>query len=290
MKLADLEKAYPPLSAEDQMRFCRTLETLPPPQALRGRRVLPLALALGLVLLLAATGIALNAIYSIRERIDPVFAPYVTDIDDLYQNEWMTLIIKDALWDGDEITLAFHMAHHAGAGDVYVFPVLSAQSNGKELDVDITSGFDTMDGAWLPERMPPNDRIGSNNHVVYASILTDEPLPTGDIGWTLTFHVLRPLWPVETEPYTAGGFFSPLPMPREQYLQLFEQAYQDRKILLSFGDTTLEYDTMLPIPKGMTADEWVYTPGWERLVRSGAFAEVDRFARHFTTRQHEEGH
>ena len=40
---------------------------------------------------------------------------------------------------------------------------------------------------------------------------------------------------------------------------------------------------MLPAPQGIDNEAWDITPVWERLVRSGAFAEVDRFSRSFVT-------
>ncbi len=282
MKPSDLRKAFPPQTEAGHARFVNTLQSLQQqaqPRAYRWRLSAAVALA---VVLMAATALALTGVFSVRDRIDPQFADDVTEIGDHHSNQWLDLTITDAWSDGTHLTLALSMTHRPDAHEVYVFPVLTAQSAGQKLDVDIESGFELFDGEWLPARQA--NWHGEGNHLVDAVIMDDIlPAAQGDIAWTLTFHVLRTDWAVKVDEHTAGGAFDRDSISHVDFMRQFTDAYKNREVLLTYGDTTVEYSATLPAPQGMDEAAWGYTPTWERLVRSGAFEEVDRFSRSFVT-------
>lgn len=286
MKLDDLKKNYPPVSAAGHAQFMRTLANLKEEEPVKKKLSLSLALALVLILALAATGIALVTRFSVTDHIDPKFADKVTQIDQKYENDYLTLSINDALADAKSLFVAMNMAHKPGADEVYVFPFVTAESQGKKLDVDIESGYEFYDGAWLPERVPSYPAPGS--YSLDLAIMEDRmPGAQDDITWTITFHVLKPNWPVEVDEYTSKGYFDRDLISEEDHKKLFIEAYKNKKILLTYNDTTVEYDAYLPVPEGLTQEEHLYMRMWERLVRSGAFSEVDRFSRSFTTKKGE---
>lgn len=284
MNQSDLKQAYPPLSQEGKQRYLRTLNSLPESAAPQKRLRVSLAFVFVVSLLLTFTAIAVSNLFSVKDRIDPRFVDQVTEIGDTYQNKWLDLSVTDAYSNGKSLTLALSMNHRKDAQEVYVFPVLTAASLGEPLDVDVESGFDFFDGVWLPERM--QNYNGTGNHLVDAAILEDIlPPAKGDIEWTLTFHVLRTDWPVKVDEHTVTGHVSDDGISHEDYMAQFLQAYHNNTVLLSYGDTTVEYSAVLPKPADVDQEAWDITRTWERLVRSGAFTEVDRFSRSFVTEQ-----
>ncbi|MGI6695403.1 MAG: hypothetical protein ACOX6O_04055 [Christensenellales bacterium] len=286
MKLEDLKGAYPPVSEEGHALFLRTLNGLKEEEPMKRKLTLSLALAIALILALMATGIALVATYSVKDHLNPKFADQVTEIGDTYENNWLKLSLNDAISDGSRMSVALNLAHKTGAGEVYVFPVITAESEGQKLDVDLESGFEFFDGAWLPEKT--ENPAGPGNHTADFYIMEDVlPGAKGDITWTLTFHVLKPNWPLEVDPYSVKGYFESDKIAHEEYEQLFRDAYKNKRILLTYGDATVEYCAYLPTPEGMDQDKFLWMPEWERLVISGAFDEVDRFSRSFTTKKAE---
>lgn len=284
MKLSDLKRAYPPVSEQGHTRFLRALDQLEEGEKMKKKMRWSLTMALVLVLMLAVTAAAVVAKYSVQKYIDPKFADQVTQIGEEYENEWMKLSINDAISDNMRMSFAMNMAHREGAAEVYVFPVITAESQGQALDVDIESGFELFDGVWLPEKV--ENPAGEGNYAADLFIMDDVlPAPQGDITWMLTFHVLRPNWPIELDPYSLKGYYESDRIDHEAYEQTFRDAYRDKKILLTYGDATVEYSAYLPVPSGMDGDEFLRMRQWEKLVRSGAFDEVDSFSRSFTTKK-----
>ncbi len=286
MKLSDLKRAYPPVSEAGHAQFLRTLNQLEEEAPVKKKITLSLALAFVLILALAASAVALISKYSVKDHLDPKFAGQVTKIGEEYENDWMKLSVNDAISDGSRMSVALNLAHKEGADEVYVFPIISAESEGAKLDVDLESGFEFFDGAWLPEKTENPE--GPGNYSADFYIMEDRlPGAKGDIAWTLTFHVLKPNWPLEVDQYSTKGYYERDKIAHEDYEQLFRDAYKNKKILLTYNDATVEYSAYLPAPEGVSEDDFLMMREWERLVRSGAFDEVDRFSRSFTTKKAE---
>lgn len=283
MKLDELKRAYPPLSEAGQARFLRTLEGLQENAPQKPRFSYALAFAILAILLLAASAVALIHQYSVRQVIHPKFAQEVLLIGEEHESGLMRVRINDAFMDGQRLTLALSMEAQPGVTDLYVFPCLTAESGGKPLDLDIESGYDLFDGEWLPRRKEAYGEPGQ--FIVDMFIMEDQfPEERGDITWTLTFHVLKPNWPLQQEQSTLKGEFSSGTADMEAFARQFKEAYQNKIILLNDGDQTFAYDSYLPRPEGVTEEEYLYMRDWERLVRSGAFSEVERFTKTFDTK------
>ena len=281
MKLDDLKRAYPPLSEAGQARFLRTLKGLQENAPKKPRLSYVLAFAILAILLLAASAVALIHQYSVRQVIHPKFAQEVLVIGEEHESDLLRVSIHDAFMDGQRLTLALSMDAQPGVKDLYVFPVLTAVSGGKPLDLDIESGFELFGGAWLPPLVTPFGEPGQ--FIIDMNIMEEAPKERGDITWTLTFHVLRPNWPLVQDETVLTGEASISQADMEAYYRRFRQAYLERQILLENGDQTVVYDAYLPKPQGLTEKEHLYMPRWERLVRSGAFSEVERFSKAFDT-------
>ena len=154
MKLDDLKRAYPPLSADRRDAIVRAAHTVEEEQPVKKRMSMGLALAIALTLLMAGTAVALVMGRSVREYLPPKFADRVIDIHDEYENQWFRVRINDAIFDGVRMTFALNMEGKADRADeVFVWPVISAATaSGKQLKVDFESGYEFFDGVWMPER------------------------------------------------------------------------------------------------------------------------------------------
>lgn len=282
MKIDDLKQAFPGADEAQKARMARTLDGLFETNVRPARPRLRLAVAIALTLLFVASAVAITSFYSIRNEINPKFADKVTDIGDVYENQWLSLSINDALTDGRILFLAMNLHHQPGAEEVFVYPRITAVSQGRALDVDLVYGFDFMDGVWLPEK-GEND-AGPGNHSAEFFIMEDQVEGAQEeITWTLTFHILKPNWPVLPDADSTYGVAAHRTMGHEAYMKLFEDAYKNKTILLTFGDNISEYSSVFPVFPGFTEEESYLMPIWERLVRSGAFDELGRFSRSITT-------
>ena len=286
MKLSDIKRAYPPVPEHMLEGLVQTARTLQEDAPVKKKHSLALVAAIALVLL-AATAVALTLQYSVEKAIPPKFADKIVPIGEHYENKWFTLDINDAFSDGTRMSLAMTFTPKEGADSVYVFPRVTAQSKGEELMPDVESGFEAFDGIWLPEKV--ENPAGPGNIMLEMALLTEDEegarpsAVADDVEWDITFHVLKPNWPLETDKYTQQGYFDRDDISHEAHEQLFRDAYKNKKILLTYTDTTVEYSAYLPPPKGMSQEEFMLKRDWERLVLSGAFDEVDSFGRRFTT-------
>ncbi len=289
MKLNDLQQAYPPIPAALRDSLVRTARTLQEEKPVKKK--LSFALVFALLVLLASAGLALSLRYSVEKAVPPKFADKITTIDETYENDYFTMSINDAVSDGMRLILAMHFEPREGAEQVLVFPRLTAQSGDKVLMTDPEAGFEYLDGFWMPE-MADNPAGPGNamlDMVLWEEDFEDTAAIREEITWTLTLHTLKPNWPITHDQYTSKGYVDlGGAITHDQHNQLFADAYQNKEILLTYGDNTLEYAANLPVPKGMKEEEYYLKRDWERLVLSGAFEEVDRAQRTFTTKPNAE--
>mgnify|MGYP000844884617 FL=1 len=288
MKLSDLQRAYPPLPAdilEDLTHTARNLKEENPV-----KRKLSVVLAAAMLLVGITTALALTLRHSVEPFVPAKFADKITAIDDHYENDYFTMSINDAISDGTHMMLAMQFEPKPGAEEVLVFPVLTARHGDTRLFPDPEAGFEYLDGFWQPDRLDNPDGIvrATLDMVLLEEDVANLVAVKEDINWTLTLHTLKPLWPVELDTHTLIGDREGDGLNYEEYAQLFKDAYQEKRILLAEGDNTYAFDAYLPVPEHMTEEEFIYKRNWERLVLSGAFTEVDRAERTFTTPGNEE--
>ncbi len=283
MKLSELKSAYPPVPADIRQNLVRTAHTLQEDRPMKKKPTFVLAFVL---VLLAATAAAVTLRYSVEKAVPPKYADKITTIDQHYENQWYTLDINDAVSDGMRMVLAMHFEPKAGADPVLIFPRLEARAGDTKLYPDPESGYEYLDGFWMPEMTegPAGPGNAMLDMVLLEEDVPDQAAIKEDITWTLTLHTLKPRWPLEHDTYTSKGYFESGGLTEEEHSQLFRDAYKNEKILLTYGDNTLEYSWYLPVPEGMSEEEYMLKRDWERLVLSGSFEEVDRSQCEFSTK------
>lgn len=201
----------------------------------------------------------------------------------------MTLTVNDAVFDGVSLSMTMEVQHKADCGEgVYVTPRVTAECGGEALDVDIEGCFgDFYNGFWMPERdqgiLYADGCYGADYAVVTESengVVADPQ--QGPVTWTVSFDIIRPVYPVESAPamFDAQGNET---MPWTEWMQSFEDTYANGKILLADGYGLVEYDAELPKLQGMDEAEGQSMRLPERLIASGAFERVDRPEISFTT-------
>lgn len=248
------------------------------------RKIFPRAAVIALALVaLALTACALTAHFTVSDynsslRDGAAFQEHITEVGYHHENAFFTFHVQDAVFDGVHISLAMDILPKPGAESVYLYPQLTAFCQGKQLDIDIEgcTGGDFFTGFWVGENAPGGEaepRGYGVDAVVMDTLLTGKE----EVTWTLSFQVLRPLWPVDMEP--AGRADRILTVPgsapeeillkrHEAYMDLFRQAWADKRILLTERGDLLEWASVLPVPK----DAPDFQPVAAILTASGSFA------------------
>ena len=251
-----------------------------------------LALAVALLLLTMAAGVAATTYgvldFNGTQKDNPEYTRHILQIDQSLTNDYFTMTINEAVFDSISLSMTMEIQPVPGAEPVYVRPRITAECGGETLVTDIESctGGDFWSGFWLPQ----DEEWGNDGHygVDCAVITDDEEHTTYDtqnepVTWTVTFDVIKPEWPVET---VDNQLYDDMDQSEEDfraYEQAHKDAYENHIILLSVYGDLVGFDAGLPVPDGMTEEEWWDTPLDERLVRSGAFSRVDVLTASFTT-------
>ncbi len=286
MNIHDIKNAYPPVPEDIRRRLVLSARNLKEEKPVKRKLTLTVVFA-ALLVMLAAGAVALSIKSSVAPGYPKKYEPKIVTIDKHYENDYFTLDINDAASDGVRMEMAMDMKPKQGADSVYVFPRLSAAAKGQALECDIESCYDAYDGIWVPERK--ENPAGPGRIFLDAALMTEEEMGATfkfareDVKWTLTMHVLKPNWPVETDEYTRDGYYDEKKIGYEEFMKLFKEAYKNKKILLTYGDTTLEYAASLPTPEGMTPEEHMMMQEYDRLTQSGAFTEIETLTFEFST-------
>lgn len=286
MNIHDIKNAYPPVPEDIRQRLVLSARNLKEERPVKKKLTLSVVFA-ALLVMLAAGAVALGIKSSVAPGYPKKYEPKIVTIDKHYENDYFTLDINDAASDGVRMEMAMDMKPKQGADSVYVFPRLSATARGQKLECDIESCYDAYNGIWVPERK--QEGYAPGQVMLDAALMTEEEPGTTfkfakeDVKWTLTMHVLKPNWPVETDEYTRDGYYDEKKIGYEDFMKLFEEAYKNKKILLTYGDTTVEYSANLPTPEGMTQKEHMMMQEYDILTHSGAFSEVETLTFEFAT-------
>lgn len=224
-----------------------------------------------ILVLLAGTAFAIAAHYSVKDynrNNSKEFEQSITLIDKNYENEYFSLYVTDAVFDGKSISIAMDIQPKEGAGPVYLYPRLTATCNGRELETDIEGcRGDFFSGFWVPEKeVDMNGQYG-----VDACIYDDEA--DGDVQWALSFMVLKPNWELAYDQTVLHGDEND--PPQDGYVQRFKDAYAQKKILLYDGYSLVEFASIMPAPKGMTTEEYQLQRLGPQLAQSEAFTLME---------------
>lgn len=263
------------------------------------KKKISISFAFALVLLLALAATACAAAlrygvldYNIRQAENGAFIEHILDISKTYENEYFTLHVNEAVFDGASLSMTMDIVPAEGAPAVFVKPTITAQAGDTPLTLDIESctGGDFWSGFWVPQtpEWANGGRFGVDCVIIDDADETCAVAPVGTpVTWTVHFDVVRPEWPVSVSSLSLSGDdgdgengFS-----FEDYMSSFRSSYDSRQILLSASHDLAEFDAVLPAPDGMDDVAWMALPNTERFVLSGAFSRIDAFSCSFVTEE-----
>lgn len=255
------------------------------------KKKLSAALAFALVLMMLAAGAFAAAKrfgvmdFNPDQAENDAYTGHILTIDEAHKNDYMTLTVNEAVFDGSALSVTMDIAPKGGADAVFVYPRMTAMCGGEELLTDIV-GCGTADffsGFWVPEM---EQGLEPTYGADYALLAEDEDgasigdMRTEPVTWTLTLDILHPLYPVDVNDVLLTGENDPT---MEDYMQPFRDAYANGQILLTPYYDLVEYASALPAPEGVAQEDWWAMSTPDQLVASGAFERVETAAVTFTT-------
>lgn len=269
--------------------------------AARGEKKMRKKVSAGLVLactmLVALTAMAVAVTrfgvlaFNPEQAQNEAYARHILTLDETYENEYMTLTVNDAVFDGAHLSVALNVQPKAGCGEgVYVYPRMTATCGGQTQNVEEQSCIgEFFKGFWVPERNQAiahmNGEYGANYAVLTANDageLVADP-QNHAVTWTLSLDVIRPVYPIQRADSASDAQMTDALLTDDG--QPFADAYAEQKILLTDGYDLSPYAFGLPRPEGMTDEAWWRTNLPDRLVASGAFERVDTAEIVFTTQE-----
>ncbi len=267
MKEFDLDRAFSKTTGSFHKRMESALLLCKEDVPMKRFTLRTVLIAILILTLLAGTALAIATHYSVKDynkNSSEEFQKSITLIGKSYENEFFSLYVTDAVFDGRSISIAMDIKPKEGAEPVYLYPQLTAACNGRELPVDIEGcRGDFFSGFWVPDKEV--DLQGK--YSVDACIYEDEA--DGDVQWALTFMVLKPNWELANDLTEFRGDQSDPPM--DEYLRRFSDAYAQKKILLANGYSLVEYAVILPAPEGMSGEQYLNQRLGPQLAQSEAF-------------------
>lgn len=285
MKQSDLKHIYSPVPQgfHDALHAAAQSVKEEQPMKRTGTFILVCILILALA---CGTALAIVSYYSVRQfqaggTPSDTFEKNITELNRTFENDYIIFTITDAVFDGDEIALAMDISPKNPDKPVFLYPKLTAACNERVLDVDIQGmRGDFHSGFLLPKQTDDDDLQG---HYGFTAGLFED-YADGNVTWTFTMQVLAPNWPVRNEDMEPRGEENDF----EAYKQRFRDAYERQEILTTWGESLVEYAAWLPVPDGMTEEEFQTMRLGNQLAQSGAFTLVDTIVCNFDTAMPEE--
>ena len=109
------------------------------------------------------------------------------------------------------------------------------------------------------------------------------PNPDEPVQWSLDFDVLTPNFPINPAQLTITEDGDSRILTWDNMERDCLTAYQNGQILTDGLDSLFSYALYLPVPNGMTEDEWEQTDLENRLILSGAFDLSEQLHCNFIT-------
>ena len=187
-----------------------------------------LALAIVLALALTAAGLAVALRFGVigfnrGQEDNAAFKAHILTVNQAYETDDLSLTVNEAVFDGMSLSFTMNILPKEGGEPVYIHPRVSAQCGGEPLMTDPQGCLgDFYSGFWVPERDPlgPEGCYGAD----YAIIREDEDgsiaydTATQPVTWTLSFDIIKPNWPVESNDIALTGTADDPPF--EEYMAL----------------------------------------------------------------------
>lgn len=278
-----LKALYPKAEADTHHAYIMALTSCKEESAMKRKRALIPLIALMLMLLAAATAVAVNytSVTQWKDVSQTVVREHVTTLYQTHENELMTLSINDFVFDGQNFDVALDIRRKNPNQGYFMRVETVATADGKPylLDVEGSRGGDFLTGFFFPNTRTP-EQIEAEGFG-FDGVLMDEdgnPPPDGqNLSWAMTFQILKPLWPVEAmkqEEYFA--------LDEEALRQRCQEAWKHQKILYT-DESLTEYMIYAGEAAGLTEDELWALDTAELLTRLGAFELTDTVVCRFST-------
>lgn len=289
----ELEQAYPTMPEATRQAFEATVHRLREEPAMRRKLTWVPALILALALL-CGTALALINHFSVRDLHDYVdpnvpIEENITTIHERYENDHVEIYFGDALFDGQNFTIAFELTPKNPDERVLLYPILTAEWGGEPLNAYMYSGVAGIDqGILYPSRGGTEmiwhdygiEAVAYDDTQINFKAYTFGEKPAqdqtgakqGPVAWTLRMLTLAPNWPIifDNDPMVMED-----PALSGRSEDRMQTAYE-RGIILATGiNDVMPYAFALPVPEGYDAMAWDALPYHERLIESGAFSLAD---------------
>lgn len=234
-----------------------------------------------LLICVSATALALSGYFGMQEwfsrRTSPVdLEDKVVPIGKTFDNEYVSVTVGDAYFDSERFALTLSIDSKDAKKPVYLYPKLRGYCGDRQLDIDVEGmRADFMSGFLYPNLVKGD--VWEGKYGFEGCLYGDEA--DGDVRWEFTMQVLAPNWPLMAQPDPVQDTSTSI----EVYLEPFRDAYNNRTILVDNEDSLFGFSNALPIPQGMTEEDWWRVPLGDQLLQSGAFSLVDTIECTYTT-------
>ncbi len=211
---------------------------------------------------------------------DPNYLDSIVSIDSLFRTNWMTISVNEAAFDGSRLDFTMDIRHVDGADVVYVIPDIQANCGGMLLPVSIEAiNFNWEEGFFLPEQQP----LHMETEQAGVSFILEQVPSQDTIDWTLTFDILRPIYPLEMNGKSLDAEDGEEEIPFDVYIQDYIDAYENEIILLSHYGSLVMYDGALSMGAAFGENPWYREGLAQRMIDCGAFERIATFTTHFLT-------
>lgn len=213
---------------------------------------------------------------------DARYIESIIGIGDDFENEYMTLRVNEAAFDSARLDLTMDIRHRDGAGVVYVIPSMQAYCGGKPLPLSIeTINFSWDEGFFLPEQQP----LHMETEQAGVSFILEDAPQSGEITWSLSFDVLRPVYRIALNPRSLDPEEGEEEIPFDVYIQDYLDAYEKGIILLTDDGRLFMYDGALSMGAEFGENPWYREGLAQRMIDCGAFERVETLTSSFVTKQ-----
>ncbi len=275
------------IQADDAVRA--RLKRIPQKQTQARRRpVWKIALLVGL-LLVSLSALAAGGYYSVREFMRselPGDVPEnaIVPLEQVFTNDYLTVTLGDAYFDNERFAITMHLS---GDKAVYLYPMLRGYCGDRLLSTDVVGvRGDFFSGFLYPSLREEHNAYLNGDYGMNGCLYEDSADEA--VRWVFTLQALAPNWQlIDFEPPVVPYDHSLTEDENHQaYLdahRVYTDAYHQQKILITHGDSVVEYAYGIPVPADMTQDEWYALGLTDWLVHSGAFTLVDTITCEYDT-------
>ncbi len=276
MKRSDLKDAYNPVPEAFHDALTAALRDVREEETVKKRHISLLA-AIVIIALLCGTAVAVMDYYSVRDyeaegMPSEAFEKHITEINKTYENEYVKMVVGDAIFDGSKMAFTLNLYPKDEQKRVYLYPSIEGFCGDRKLDIQIEGMRGMDESGFLFPGLEWDEQYLENSYALDVTL--SEDVADTDVTWVFKMQVLAPNWEIVDNAVKLTG--EATDMPVDQYMQLYRDAYNAKKIMTSYGSSLAEYASIIPA----SSPEM---PLYECLIECGAFSQVTTFEQTFVT-------